>query len=136
MAGNPALLTKADEVLLKADHVSIAPLLKRLAYPDNSKINVSAGEIASAFALIFDGRLSVIQTAALLTLLHSTGLDREADVIAQCANRMREAATTADRAPLRKVIKARGRKEGTYRGGLVSQLGIGVIIYFYEASGN
>ena len=104
----------------KPEPVSISPLLKRLAYPDQAKFQVSASEIASAFALIFEDRLSVIQTAALLTLLHSTGKDREADVIALCSHRMREAATAAEKGPLKKLMKARGRKEGSYRGGLVS----------------
>ncbi|WEW60707.1 anthranilate phosphoribosyltransferase [Emydomyces testavorans] len=104
---------------VKPEPVSISPLLQRLAYPERSKIQVSAGEIASAFALIFEDRLSVIQTAALLTLLHSTGLDKDSDVIAQCANRMREAAQQTEKAPLRNVLRERGRKEGAYRGGLV-----------------
>ena len=103
----------------KPEPVSISPLLKRLAYPDAVEIQVSAGEIASAFSLIFDDRLSTIQTAALLTLLHSTGKDRDAEVIAQCANRMREAATPIAKEPLRKLVSERGRREGTYRGGLV-----------------
>lgn len=95
-------------------------MLKRLAYPDQTSVKVSAGEIASVFALIFEDRLSVVQTAALLTLLHSTGKDREADVIALCSHRMREAALTADKAPLRKLMMERGCKEGSYNGGLVS----------------
>ena len=105
----------------KPEPISISPLLKRLAYPDQAKIQVSAGEIASAFALIFEDRLSVVQTAALLTLLHSTGKDREADVIALCSHRMREAATVAEKGPLKKLMKTKGRKEGSYRGGLVSR---------------
>lgn len=104
----------------KPEPVSISPLLKRLAYPDNLETKVAATEIASAFALIFEDRLSVIQTAALLTLLHSTGKDRDAEVIALCASRMREAATTAEDKSLRRVLRERGRKEGSYRGGLVS----------------
>ena len=105
----------------KPEPVSISPLLKRLAYPDAVEIQVSAGEIASAFSLIFDDRLSVIQTAALLTLLHSTGRDRDPEVIAQCANRMREAATPIAKGPLRRLMSEKGRMEGTYRGGLVSE---------------
>lgn len=100
--------------------ISISPLLKRLAYPDTPNVEVSAGEIASAFALIFEDRLSPIQTAALLTLLHSTGKDRDPLVLAQCANRMREAATQIEKAPLRKLIKEKNIKEGSYHGGLVS----------------
>lgn len=102
------------------DHsISIAPLLKRLAYPDTTKIQVTASEVAGVFALIFEDRLSVVQTAALLTLLHSTGKDRDPDIIAQCASRMREAASQTEKEPLNKVLKERGRKEGLYNGGLV-----------------
>jgi anthranilate phosphoribosyltransferase len=103
----------------RPEPVSISPLLKRLAYPATAEIQVSAGEIAAAFALIFENRLSVIQTAALLTLLHSTGKDRDSKVIALCSHRMREAASTVDREQLRAVVKSRGTSEGHYHGGLV-----------------
>ncbi|KAK2809448.1 hypothetical protein FQN49_008615, partial [Arthroderma sp. PD_2] len=105
--------------------VSIAPLLKSLAYPDTSQIKTAAGEIAAAFALIFEDKLSVIQTAALLTLLHSTGLDKDPDVIAQCSHRMREAATQTEKGPLLEVLARRGRKEGSYNGGLCDIVGTG-----------
>lgn len=101
------------------EHVSISPLLQRLAYPATQP-PVSAADIASAFALIFEDRLSVVQSAALLTLLHSTGKDKEADVIAQCSQSMRDAARQIEKASLKQVIKSRGVKEGKYRGGLVS----------------
>lgn len=110
----------ATTVEEKLEPISISPLLKRLAYPAGADIQVSAEEIASAFALIFEDRLSVIQTAALLTLLHSTGKDRESDVIAKCSHRMREAASKIEKQPLKKAVKSRGRKEGNYKGGLVS----------------
>lgn len=101
------------------EHVSISPLLQRLAYPATQP-PVSAADIASAFALIFEDRLSVVQSAALLTLLHSTGKDKEADVIAQCSQSMRDAARQIEKASLKQVIKTRAVKEGKYRGGLVS----------------
>jgi hypothetical protein len=103
----------------KPEVVSISPLLQRLAYPSTAEIRVSADDIASAFALIFEDRLSDIQTAALLTLLHSTGKDKDAAVIAKCSHRMREAACQIDKAALKKVVKARGIHEGNYKGGLV-----------------
>lgn len=103
----------------KPNQVSISPLLKNLAYPAPNA-PVTASEIAAAFALIFEDRLSPIQTAALLTLLHSTGKDREAAVIAQCSQRMREAACQVERTALKKAVKARGRGEGNYGGGVVS----------------
>lgn len=104
----------------KPESVSISPLLQRLAYPATAEIQVSAEEIAAAFALIFEDRLSVIQTAALLTLLHSTGKDRDSSVIAQCSHRMREAAHSVEKSSLKAILKARARKEGNYNGGLVS----------------
>ena len=103
----------------KPEPVSISPLLKCLAYPSPTEIRVSAEDIASAFALIFEDRLSDIQTAALLTLLHSTGKDKQPDVIAKCSQRMRDAACQIDKDLLQKVLKARGRREGNYQGGLV-----------------
>ncbi|EZF33313.1 anthranilate phosphoribosyltransferase [Trichophyton mentagrophytes] len=107
------------------EKVSISPLLKSLAYPDAKHIKAPAGEIAAAFALIFEDRLSAIQTAALLTLLHSTGLDKDPDVIAQCSHRMREAATPTEKGPLLAVLEKRGRKEGSYNGGLCDIVGTG-----------
>ncbi|PYI18621.1 anthranilate phosphoribosyltransferase [Aspergillus violaceofuscus CBS 115571] len=108
----------------KQGQVSISPLLKRLAYPA-TEVQVSATEIAAAFALIFEDGLSQIQTAALLTLLHSTGLDRDAEVIAKCSHRMREAAVQVDKAALKAAMKSRGKKEGQYRGGLCDIVGTG-----------
>lgn len=106
-------------IMDKSNVVSISPLLKRLAYPATADIRVSAEDIASAFALIFENQLSDIQTAALLTLLHSTEKDKQADVIALCSHRMREAACQIDKPSLRKVVQSRGRREGNYKGGLV-----------------
>ncbi|PGH01753.1 anthranilate phosphoribosyltransferase [Blastomyces parvus] len=105
--------------------ISISPLLTRLAYPDAATYEVSAGEIAGAFALIFDDKLSLIQTAALLTLLHSTGKDRDAEVLALCAARMREAAKPIEPTALRGLVKERARKEGSYEGGFCDIVGTG-----------
>ncbi|EEH08070.1 anthranilate phosphoribosyltransferase [Histoplasma capsulatum G186AR] len=105
--------------------ISISPLLTRLAYPDAAPYEVTAGEIAGAFSLIFENKLSLIQTAAFLTLLHSTGKDRDADVLAQCAARMREAAEPIERAPLLALAKERDRKEGSYNGGFCDIVGTG-----------
>jgi len=121
----------ATEASKPPEFVSITPLLTRLAYPASSTIQinnadpttktsiVSSDEIASAFALIFENRISEIQMAAFLTLLHSTRRDREPDVIAKCAEQMREAASQFDRPAIRQAIRNRGKKLGTYRGGLV-----------------
>jgi anthranilate phosphoribosyltransferase len=99
--------------------VSISPLLKRLAYPLAAQIQVEASEIASAFALIFEDQLNVVQTTALLTLLHSTRKDKDPFVIAQCSQRMREAASQIERPALRQAIRRKDLKLGQYRGGLV-----------------
>jgi anthranilate phosphoribosyltransferase len=101
----------------KRETISIAPLLNRLAY---SPTIISADDIASKFALIFENRISDIQSAAFLVLLHSTGKDRQADVIAKCSHRMREAASQIDETSLWEAVKAGGRPEGNYEGGLVS----------------
>ncbi|KKZ61907.1 anthranilate phosphoribosyltransferase [[Emmonsia] crescens] len=105
--------------------ISISPLLTRLAYPEAATYEVSSGEIAAAFSLIFEDKLSLIQTAALLTLLHSTGKDRDAEVLAKCATRMREAAEPIEPTALQALIKERARQEGSYEGGLCDIVGTG-----------
>jgi anthranilate phosphoribosyltransferase len=100
------------------EHVSITPLLKRLAYPTPNN-RASPEEIASAFALVFENRLTVTQLSAFLTLLHSTGRDKDPEVIAKCATRMREAASQIEESSLRAAIRRKALKHGSYRGGLV-----------------
>lgn len=102
-------------------NISITPLLRRL-WPSPGAANVQAEEIALAISHIFTDQLSPVQIGALLTCLHFTGWDRRADVIAKCAEAMREAASVIDSETLDKVLKARGRPEGDYKGGLVSLL--------------
>jgi anthranilate phosphoribosyltransferase len=98
--------------------VSITSLLKRL-WPDHAKENVTAAEIAEALSHIFTDSLSSVQTGALLTALHFTGLDRDPTVLALCAQAMRDAAAKIDHAKLMAVVETRGKKEGAYNGGLV-----------------
>jgi len=98
--------------------VSITPLLKRL-WPSPAKENVTASEIAGDIYHIFTNSLTPVQTGALLTALHFTGLDREAEVLSKCSLAMRNAAEQVDRASLLEVVRKKGRKEGQYRGGLV-----------------
>ena len=100
-------------------YISITPLLRRL-WPSPGENKVTAEEIALAISYIFTDQLSPVQTGALLTCLHFTGWDRRADVIAKCAEAMREAASQIDRKELERVVKAHGRPEGNYQGGLVS----------------
>ncbi|KAI9864877.1 MAG: anthranilate phosphoribosyltransferase [Trichoglossum hirsutum] len=104
--------------------ISITPLLKRL-WPNPAQENVTASEIALAISHIFTDQLSSVQTGALLTALHFTGWDRKADVIAECAQAMRDAAWSVDTDTLREVVKRRGRREGTYLGGLCDIVGTG-----------
>ncbi|KAI9050916.1 hypothetical protein LZ554_005028 [Drepanopeziza brunnea f. sp. 'monogermtubi'] len=106
------------------EKISITPLLKRL-WPEPDHNNVTADEIASAISHIFTDQLSPVQTGALLTCLHFTGWDRRADVIAKCAAAMRGAASQIDRVALEKVVKAKGRSEGEYHGGLCDIVGTG-----------
>jgi len=98
--------------------VSITPLLKRL-WPTPTQNEVNADEIATAVSHIFTNSLTPVQTGALLTALNFTGLDRQPEVLSKCAQAMRNAAAQVDKRALREVIRKRGKKEGTYRGGLV-----------------
>ncbi|KAI9873521.1 MAG: anthranilate phosphoribosyltransferase [Pleopsidium flavum] len=107
-----------------APHISIAPLLKQFD-TRSSHAKPTADEIALALSHIFTNQLSPVQTAALLTLLHATGRDREADVIAKCAERMREAAAQVDKKALKEIVRERGLREGSYRGGLCDIVGTG-----------
>lgn len=102
-------------------NISITPLLRRL-WPSPGENKVTAEEIALAISHIFTDQLSPVQTGALLTCLHFTGWDRRADVIAKCAEAMRNAASQIDGKWLDAVVKARGRPEGDYKGGLVSSI--------------
>ncbi|MCJ1237170.1 anthranilate phosphoribosyltransferase [Varicellaria rhodocarpa] len=103
--------------------ISIAPLLNALMAHGSD--TVTPDEVASAFALIFENRLSAVQCASLLTILHFSKLDLESKLIAKCASRMREAASQVDYKALRDIVRRRGRKEGSYRGGFCDIVGTG-----------
>ena len=105
--------------------INITPLLKKLHKP-LAHGHATAEEISAAFALIFEeNRLSQIQAATFLTLLSTTSRDKEPDVIAACAARMREAAYKVDLKPLRTLIQHGGRTRGNYHGGLCDIVGTG-----------
>ena len=105
--------------------INITPLLKKLHKP-LAHGHATAQEISAAFALIFEeNRLSQIQAATFLTLLATTARDKDADVIAACAARMREAAYKVDLRPLQSLIQQGGRAEGNYHGGLCDIVGTG-----------
>jgi anthranilate phosphoribosyltransferase len=114
------------------NHVSIAPLLKKLALtpvpaPPPTAPAIPSDDIALAFSRTFEDQLNPTQLASLLTLLHSTGYDRHPDVIAKCAASMRDAANKVSPKLLRQVIGKRKRdlSMGTYRGGLCDIVGTG-----------
>jgi anthranilate phosphoribosyltransferase len=98
--------------------VSITPLLKRL-WHESPATKPDADEIAAALALIFTNSLSEVQTGALLTCLHFTDRDRQADVLAKCSKAMRDCSAKIDVKELEELLASRGRKEGGYHGGLV-----------------
>ncbi|GAB7338610.1 hypothetical protein MBLNU457_5345t1 [Dothideomycetes sp. NU457] len=105
--------------------VSISPLLLQLANPTTTLHSIPASEIAAAVSLIFNNNLSDVQTGCLLYALHTTQLDRRPDILAACAESMREAAAQTDVAKLQEVVKSRGRPEGDYHGGLSDIVGTG-----------
>ncbi|OAA65503.1 anthranilate phosphoribosyltransferase [Niveomyces insectorum RCEF 264] len=105
--------------------VDIKPLLNRL-WPLPATGAPSADDIADAVALFFTNQVSPVQAGALLMCLHFTGLDRQADVLAACAARMRRAAARVDADALRAVTAAApGLRRGQYRGGLCDIVGTG-----------
>lgn len=108
----------ATEQEEEASKISITPLLKRL-WHESAATKPNAAEIAAALSLIFTNSLSEVQTGALLTCLHFTDRDRQADVLTKCADAMRAFATGIDTDGLAKLLAERGRKEGGYHGGLV-----------------
>lgn len=108
----PAQTEQADRF------VSIAPLLKRFS-PAAANRNVTASEIALAVSHIFTNSLSADHAKELLIALHLTGWEQRPDVLAKCAEEMRDAAAKVDKNALRQVVRKRGRREGAYRGGLV-----------------
>lgn len=103
---------------------SITPLLKRL-WHESPSTKPTADEIAAALALIFTNSLSEVQTGALLTCLHFTDQDRQAEVLAKCSKAMRDFSTGVDVQNLEKLLGERGRKEGEYHGGLCDIVGTG-----------
>lgn len=104
---------------------SITHLLEQLEEPlVHGK--ASAEEIAASFALIFEeDRLTPENIRRFLELLHYSSRDKDADVIAACAARMRDAAHHVDLEPLKKTIQHGGRSQGSYHGGLCDIVGTG-----------
>lgn len=97
--------------------VDIKPLLTKL-WPVNAE--VTPDEIAEAISHFFTNQVTEAQTASLLMALHFTKMDYRADVLSTCASAMMRAAAPIPVEELSAVLARRGRKEGNYRGGLVS----------------
>lgn len=106
------------------DRISITPLLKTLSAPP-PLATVDAKSIALAWARVFENKLSSTQLSSLLTLLCATGLDKHPDVIAECAEAMRDAAAPIDEQHVKQVLGKRKRARGGYKGGLCDIVGTG-----------
>ncbi|SPN96935.1 related to anthranilate phosphoribosyltransferase [Cephalotrichum gorgonifer] len=102
--------------------VDIKPLLQQL-WPGAD--DLSPALIADAISHFFTDQVTEAQAASLLICLHFTGLDRRGDVLAECSRVMRAAAEPIDVPALEAVIRAKGRAEGDYRGGLCDIVGTG-----------
>ncbi|KPM43877.1 hypothetical protein AK830_g2680 [Neonectria ditissima] len=102
--------------------IDIKPLLTKL-WPTTNE--VTPAEIAEAISHFFTNQVTEAQTASLLMSLHFTKMDFRADVLAESARVMREAAAPIPVKELREVIERRGRKEGNYNGGLCDIVGTG-----------
>lgn len=97
---------------------SLLPLLKKISTNASS---VTADEVADAITRISQNECSPVQTGALLTALHYTGLDMKADIIAGAAKAMRHAGRVVHNLKPHAVEK----KHGSYNGGLVDIVGTG-----------
>ncbi|CAK7272330.1 anthranilate phosphoribosyltransferase [Sporothrix epigloea] len=104
--------------------VDIRPLLSRL-WPLPEAGEPLAEDIADAVALFFTNKVSDVQASSLLMCLHFTGLDRQADVMAACADRMRKAAAPVDPVPLLRIADEKPLRRGRYKGGLCDIVGTG-----------
>ncbi|KAL7266351.1 anthranilate phosphoribosyltransferase [Rhizina undulata] len=96
---------------------SILPLLKSLS---TSQSQVSPEDITAALTHSFNDALSPVQTGALLTALHFTGLDQKAEIIAAAAKAMRGAGVKIEG-----LENMEAESEGEYHGGLVDIVGTG-----------
>jgi anthranilate phosphoribosyltransferase len=99
---------------------SLLPLLKKIS---TNLSAVTADEITDAIARVSQSQCSSVQTGALLTAMHYTGLDMKADVIAGAAKAMRRAGLQIHGLKLHSIPAS--EKQGTYEGGLVDIVGTG-----------
>ncbi|KAH8894226.1 hypothetical protein GQ53DRAFT_744965 [Thozetella sp. PMI_491] len=104
--------------------VDLKPLLSRM-WPLAPDGPLAADDIAEGISHFFTNQVSDVQAGALLMCLHFTGMDRDAAVMAKTAAAMLKAAAPIDIAALRTLIHQKGRKEGSYQGGLCDIVGTG-----------
>lgn len=105
-----------------SSYTSITTVLQHLA---NHTANVE--EVVDAISLIFLNGLSPTQCASLLTFLQTTPFGQNAEVIAKCAARMRDAGSQVDCQLVQDVVNFRtlGNARGSYRGGMCTIEGTG-----------
>lgn len=99
---------------------SLLRFLERL--PESSSETIPQGrvkEVGDTVAQMFAHSLADEQTAALLTCLHTTGVEQQPEVLKECAGVMRKAAEHVDTDGLGKLIKSKQIRIGTYDGGPV-----------------
>lgn len=101
--------------------VDIKPLLAKL-WPNDGA--ATPKDVADAISHFFTNQVTEAQTAALLMALHFTKMDFRADVLAEAAYVMRQAAAAIPVEELKGLMEKRGRKEGNYRGGLVRTIAL------------
>ena len=98
---------------------SLLPLLKKIS---TNLSAVTANEITEAIIRVSLKQCSAVQTGALLTAMHYTGLDMRADVIAGAAKAMRRAGLQI---PDLQLPPREKQGLGSYEGGLVDIVGTG-----------
>jgi anthranilate phosphoribosyltransferase len=111
--------THTAAVTMSEGSFSLLPLLKKISTNASS---VTADEITDAITRISQNECSPVQTGALLTALHYTGLDMKADIIAGAAKAMRHAGRVIHGLKPHMLVAKKGT---TYQGGLVDIVGTG-----------
>lgn len=103
---------------------TVLPLLKKLA---TARSSIAPSEVTDALSLVFLGQVSAVQTGALLTSLHYTGLDCSPPIIAAAASAMRNAGLRIQGLPVPAppATASTPTPSGCYSGGLVEIAGTG-----------
>lgn len=101
---------------------SLLPLLKKISA---NLPTVTPDEITEAITRVSLKQCSEVQTGALLTAMHYTGLDMRADVITGATKAMRRAGLQIPNLRLPPLDAREKHGEGSYEGGLVDIVGTG-----------